>query len=51
MKKRIGIVGAGTAGLHLGLFLRQHDVDVTVYTDRKPDEYSGLRLLLSLIHI
>nr|ABB03727.1 StyA [Pseudomonas putida] len=50
MKKRIGIVGAGTAGLHLGLFLRQHDVDVTVYTDRKPDEYSGQRLLNTVAH-
>ncbi|HJH22876.1 MULTISPECIES: NAD(P)-binding protein [Pseudomonas] len=39
MKNSIGIVGAGTAGLHLGLFLRQHDIDVTVFTDRKPEEY------------
>ncbi|MFD2272594.1 hypothetical protein ACFS07_19445 [Undibacterium arcticum] len=31
MNKRIGIIGAGTAGLHLGLFLRQHDVDVTIF--------------------
>nr|ADE62390.1 FAD-dependent hydroxylase [Pseudomonas sp. LQ26] len=50
MKKRIGIVGAGTAGLHLGLFLRQHDHDVTVYTDRQPDEYAGLRLLNTVAH-
>lgn len=50
MKKRIGIVGAGTAGLHLGLFLRQHDIDVTVYTDRKPDEYADLRLLNTVAH-
>lgn len=50
MKKRIGIVGAGAAGLHLGLYLRQHDIDVTVYTDRKPDEYSDLRLLNTVAH-
>lgn len=50
MKKRIAIVGAGTAGLHLGLFLRQHDIDVTVYTDRKADEYGDLRLLNTVAH-
>ncbi|SDS22083.1 styrene monooxygenase subunit StyA [Pseudomonas oryzae] len=50
MKKRIGIVGAGAAGLHLGLYLRQHDIDVTVYTDRKPDDYSDLRLLNTVAH-
>jgi styrene monooxygenase len=50
MKKRIGIIGAGTAGLHLGLFLRQHDVDVTVFTDRKPEEYASMRLLNTVAH-
>lgn len=50
MKKRIAIIGAGTAGLQLGLFLRQHDVDVTLYTDRKPDEYSQVRLLNTVAH-
>ena len=50
MRKRIGIVGAGTAGLHLGLFLRQHDVDVTIFTDRKPAEYRGMRLLNTVAH-
>ena len=50
MKKRIAIVGAGTAGLQLGLFLRQHDVDVTLYTDRRPDEYGQARLLNTVAH-
>lgn len=50
MRKRIGIVGAGTAGLHLGLYLRQHDVDVTLFTDRKPEEYAGMRLLNTVAH-
>ena len=50
MKKRIGIVGAGTAGLHLGLYLRQNDVDVTVFTDRKPEDYAGMRLLNTVAH-
>lgn len=49
-RKNIGIIGAGTAGLHLGLYLRQHDVDVTIYTDRKPDEYAGMRLLNTVAH-
>lgn len=50
MGKKIGIVGAGTAGLHLGLYLRQHDVDVTIFTDRKPEEYRGMRLLNTVAH-
>jgi 2-polyprenyl-6-methoxyphenol hydroxylase-like FAD-dependent oxidoreductase len=50
MKKRIGIVGAGTAGLHLGLYLLQNDVEVTVFTDRKPEEYAGMRLLNTVAH-
>ena len=50
MSKKIGIVGAGTAGLHLGLYLRQHDVDVTIYTDRKPEAYRGMRLLNTVAH-
>lgn len=50
MGKKIGIIGAGTAGLHLGLYLRQHDVDVTIFTDRKPEEYRGMRLLNTVAH-
>jgi styrene monooxygenase len=50
MAKRIGIVGAGTAGLHLGIYLRQHDVDVTIFTDRPPEAYAGLRLLNTVAH-
>lgn len=50
MSKKIGIIGAGTAGLHLGLYLRQHDVDVTIFTDRKPEEYRGMRLLNTVAH-
>lgn len=48
--KKIGIIGAGTAGLHLGLFLRQHDVDVTIFTDKAPDTYAGMRLLNTVAH-
>lgn len=48
--KKIGIIGAGTAGLHLGLYLRQHDVAVTIFTDRKPQDYAGMRLLNTVAH-
>lgn len=50
MRKKIGIVGAGTAGLHLGLYLRQHGVDATIFTDRKPEEYPSMRLLNTVAH-
>lgn len=50
MRKRIGVVGAGTAGLHLGLYLRKFDVDVTILTDRRPQEYKGMRLPNTVAH-
>lgn len=50
MTKHIGIVGAGTAGLHLGIYLRKHDIKVTIFTDRAPDEYPGMRLLNTVAH-
>jgi styrene monooxygenase len=48
--KKIAIIGAGTAGLHLGLHLRSAGVDVTIFTDKRPDEYAGLRLLNTVAH-
>lgn len=50
MSKRIGIIGAGTAGLQLGLFLRQHDIEATIYTDKTPEEIAGGRLLNTVAH-
>ena len=50
MSKSIGILGAGTAGLHLGLYLRQQGVDVTIFTDREPKDYAGMRLLNTVAH-
>lgn len=41
---RIGIVGAGVAGLHLGLFLRQHGIDTTLYSEKSPEQLFGSRL-------
>lgn len=50
MTRKIGIVGAGIAGLHLGLYLQKHGVDATVITDRTPDEYRGMRLINTVAH-
>ncbi|GHC82345.1 hypothetical protein GCM10007079_23210 [Nocardiopsis terrae] len=50
MSKRIGIIGAGTAGLHLGLYLRRHGVEATVFTDRTPQEQRGSRILNTVSH-
>jgi 2-polyprenyl-6-methoxyphenol hydroxylase-like FAD-dependent oxidoreductase len=46
----IGIVGAGIAGLHLGLLLRRHDIPVTIYADRHPVRLAGGRLLNTVTH-
>jgi 2-polyprenyl-6-methoxyphenol hydroxylase-like FAD-dependent oxidoreductase len=40
----IGIIGAGVAGLQLGLFLRQHGIDATIYTEKTPEQQFGSRL-------
>jgi 2-polyprenyl-6-methoxyphenol hydroxylase-like FAD-dependent oxidoreductase len=50
MKKHIGIIGAGVAGLHLGLLLRQHGVEATIITDRNPEQIAGMRLLNTVAH-
>lgn len=50
MKKRIGVIGAGTAGIQLGLYLQQHGVDVTLYSDKTPDQVEQGRLLNTVAH-
>jgi styrene monooxygenase len=50
MSKRIAIVGAGAAGLHLGLYLLARGVDVTIHTDRRPEDYPKQRLLNTVAH-
>lgn len=40
----IGIVGAGVAGLQLGLYLRQRGIDATIYAERSAGETLGMRL-------
>ncbi len=46
----IGIVGAGTAGLHLGLKLLSQGVPVTLYTEQEPGRLRGSRLLNTVAH-
>jgi 2-polyprenyl-6-methoxyphenol hydroxylase-like FAD-dependent oxidoreductase len=40
----IGIIGAGIAGLHLGLFLQKHGITATIYTEKTPEQQLGERL-------
>jgi 2-polyprenyl-6-methoxyphenol hydroxylase-like FAD-dependent oxidoreductase len=47
---RIGVIGAGIAGLHLGLALRAHDVDVAIYTDLSADAVAAGPLLNTVAH-
>jgi glycine/D-amino acid oxidase-like deaminating enzyme len=46
----IAIVGSGVSGLHLGLFLQQHDVPVTLYSDKTADQIASGRLLNTVAH-
>ena len=46
----IGIIGAGIGGLQLGLQLRQHDIPVTIYTDKTAKQIASGRLLNSVAH-
>jgi hypothetical protein len=41
---QVAIVGGGIAGLHLGLFLRQHGIAATLYTEKTPEERRCERL-------
>lgn len=45
MAKNIGIVGAGVAGVQLGLLLRQHGVPAVIYTDRSSAQQRAGRLV------
>ena len=50
MTKRIAIVGAGTAGLHLGLYLQSKGVESTIFTDKRIEDYPNVRLLNTVAH-
>jgi len=49
-RKRIGIIGAGIAGLHLGLRLRQLGIDCTIMTDRSPEQVAAAQLANIVVH-
>ena len=42
--KRVGIVGAGISGLHLGLWLREYGIDTTIYTEKTAAQLLGAPL-------
>lgn len=46
----IGIVGAGTAGLHLALLLQQRGVEASLYAERTADEIRSGRLPNTVVH-
>jgi 2-polyprenyl-6-methoxyphenol hydroxylase-like FAD-dependent oxidoreductase len=46
----IGIIGAGVSSLHLGLYLRAHDVPVTIYADKDAHQVEEGRLLNTVAH-
>jgi 2-polyprenyl-6-methoxyphenol hydroxylase-like FAD-dependent oxidoreductase len=46
----IGVVGAGIAGLHLSLFLQQHGVPVTLYSEATAEEQRAGRLPNTVVH-
>ena len=40
----IGIVGAGVAGLHLGLYLRQQGIETTLYAEKNAEQQFASRI-------
>lgn len=46
----IGIVGAGTAGLHLGLLLQTRGIQPTLYAERSADDVRRGRLPNTVVH-
>jgi flavin-dependent dehydrogenase len=47
---RIGVVGSGPGGLHLGLFLQKHGVTTTLYSERTADQIRASKLPNTAIH-
>ena len=41
---RIGIIGGGIAGTQLGLFLRQHGIAATIYTEKTAEQHRAARI-------
>ena len=38
---KIGVVGAGIAGLHLGLLLQQAGIEATIFTEHTPEQVTA----------
>lgn len=50
MAEGIGIIGAGVAGLHLGLYLQRQGVPAVIYSDKTPRQLAEGRLLNTVAH-
>jgi len=48
--KHIGIIGAGIAGLHLGLRLQRLGIACTIITDKTPDQVAAAQLTNMVVH-
>ena len=48
--RHIGIIGAGIAGLHLGLRLQRLGIDCTIITDRTPEQVAAAQLTNHVVH-
>jgi 2-polyprenyl-6-methoxyphenol hydroxylase-like FAD-dependent oxidoreductase len=48
--RHIGIIGAGIAGLHLGLRLQRLGIDCTIITDRTPEQVAAAQLTNMVVH-
>jgi 2-polyprenyl-6-methoxyphenol hydroxylase-like FAD-dependent oxidoreductase len=46
----VGIVGAGTAGLHVALLLQEGGLEPTLYAERTPDDVRTGRLVNTVVH-
>ena len=41
---KVGIVGGGVGGTHLGLFLRKHGIAATIYSEKTPAQHLAARI-------
>jgi glycine/D-amino acid oxidase-like deaminating enzyme len=48
--RHIGIIGAGIAGLHLGLRLQRLGIACTIITDKTPDQVAAAQLANMVVH-